>query len=403
MFYIGIDDTDSIKGMCTTYIGALLADELKTSNQKLVRLNPNIKWKTRGNASICLELKKERAKVKEKVLEAVERYAEFEGENTHPGVVFLDGDVPKAFSDFYRKCLQGVAEIKEAEDLAESYGAEVCKFKKGRGIIGAIAAIGSAFDDRTYEIIAYRERENWGRERRIDKASVYGMDSKTFPFTFNNVDGDRILITPHSPCPVLFGIRGENPEILQQAYEMVVANEGIERKIIYMTNQGTDAHLRRVEGISEVEPFSSVILKGRVAGAPKTISGGHVIFPIGDGRGEIDCAAYEPTGDFRKIVRKLMPGDLVEAYGGVRSDGKTINLEKIQILKLAEIYREENPLCGCGRRMESAGRAQGFRCKKCRTHRKEKVRRKVERGLKEGIYQVPPRAMRHLSKPLIRF
>ncbi len=56
-FHVGMDDTDSIEGMCTTFlcysaVKRLLADG-KTrlvDYPHLIRLNPNIPWKTRGNA-----------------------------------------------------------------------------------------------------------------------------------------------------------------------------------------------------------------------------------------------------------------------------------------------------------------------------------------------------------------
>ncbi|MCG7852937.1 MAG: tRNA(Ile2) 2-agmatinylcytidine synthetase, partial [Methanosarcinaceae archaeon] len=55
---IGIDDTDSREGMCTTYLGAVLLDELTVYGTVvgyplLIRLNPTIPYKTRGNASIA--------------------------------------------------------------------------------------------------------------------------------------------------------------------------------------------------------------------------------------------------------------------------------------------------------------------------------------------------------------
>jgi tRNA(Ile2)-agmatinylcytidine synthase len=406
MFYIGIDDTDSAKGMCTTYIGALLVEKLSKYSfvkPRLVRLNPNIPWKTRGNASISLEMNKRPERIEELVLKIVKKYADLDGENTHPGIVFYEGEIPEAFSEFYSSCLHRVVELREAEDLLSKYEGNAYKFKEGRGIIGALAAIGSRFEDKTFEIIAYRKRENWGKERRVDRISVYKMDKVTYPLTFNNVDGDRILIAPHSPCPVLFGIRGENPEILRQAYDMIQAEEEIERAVIFETNQATDAHLEKVDHIEDIKPYSSVILRGIVSEKPRVIQGGHVIFSLSDGRSSIDCAAYEPTKEFRKIVKKLYPGDEVVVYGGVRDSGRrTINLEKIQILSLSKIFEEKNPRCICGRRMESAGRGQGFRCRRCKTTATEKERKEVRRDLEEKIYQVPPRAMRHLSKPLIR-
>ncbi|HUW86389.1 MAG TPA: tRNA(Ile2) 2-agmatinylcytidine synthetase, partial [Methanoregula sp.] len=58
---IGIDDTDSPEGMCTTYLGAVLARRLiregmRIREARLVRLNPNVTWKTRGNAAIALHV-----------------------------------------------------------------------------------------------------------------------------------------------------------------------------------------------------------------------------------------------------------------------------------------------------------------------------------------------------------
>lgn len=411
MLLAGIDDTDSVEGMCTTYIGAVLADRLskfcEVANLRLLRLNPNIKWKTRGNASVYLMLRtKKPEKAKDIILETVQENAVLKDPKTNPGVVFYEGTPPKEFSDFYWRCLYEVVKIREAEKLALEHGAEIHKYKNGRGVIGALAALGSELPDKTYELIAYRPRENWGKERRVDPASVYRMDAHTYPLTFNNIDhaSSRILITPHSPCPVLLGIRGEKKQILEQAFEMLVIEEPIERKVIYETNQGTDAHLRPVKNAGKITPESSVVMRGRVIKEPVILEGGHVIFSLSDGNRSVDCAAYEPTRDFRWIVKQLALGDEVEVYGGVRYNRSiTINLEKIKVLKLREIYEEHNPRCRkCGRRMESAGRNQGMRCRKCGTHEYAKERVLKERGLLERMYQVPPGAMRHLSKPLVR-
>jgi tRNA(Ile2)-agmatinylcytidine synthase len=412
LLHIGIDDTDSLKGMCTTYIGARLGSELAKFSTivslKLIRLNPNIEWKTRGNASISLSINtKNKEKAKKTTLAIVKKYSELGEENTNPGVVFLEGAIPRAFTDFYHRTLHGVVSIADAEATARRYGAEIHKFKKGRGIIGALAAIGSKLEDHTHEIIVYRMEKNYGRPRKVDKTSVYEMDARTFPITFNNVDyaSSRILITPHSPCPVLFGIRGENPGILTQALDMIKANEPMQRVALFETNQATDAHLEHAGKISEIKPYSSVILEGRVIKRPKIISGGHVIFSITDGEDRIDCAAYEPTKNFRWVVNKLRAGDSVRVFGGVRAGERlTINLEKLEIVKLEKIYKEKNPVCEkCGKHMKSAGKNQGFRCKRCKTHKDKKIRVEVKRDVEEKLYEVPPAAMRHLSKPLVRF
>lgn len=411
MFLVGIDDTDSRKGMCTTYLGALLAEKLSSfchiEKLRLLRLNPNIKWKTRGNASICLWLETSKPnRAKKAVLETVEENAVFNDPRTNPGVVFYRGEPPQEFKDFYWRCLREVLDLNEAEKLAYQHGAEIYGYKNGRGVIGALAAVGSELPDRTYELIAYRVRDNWGKKRRVNHDSVYRMNAYTYPLTFNNVDpaSGRVLITPCSPCPVLLGIRGENEEVLRQAYEMLIIDEPVMGTVIYETNQGTDAHIRRVKKIGEARVGSSVALRGIVSAEPRVLRGGHVFFSITDGVDSVDCAAYEPTGDFRRVAASLAPGDEVVVYGGVRKSSRvTINLEKIRVLRLRELYEEHNPKCGkCGKRMESAGRNQGMRCRRCGTHAQGKNRVLKKRAISEKFYQVPPGAMRHLSMPLVR-
>ena len=57
----------------------------------------------------------------------------------------------------------------------------------------------------------------------------------------------RVIITPRGPDPILLGIRGETPEIVKKAFEMVNPLEPVERWVIFRSNQGTDAHLKRIE------------------------------------------------------------------------------------------------------------------------------------------------------------
>ena len=124
------------------------------------------------------------------------------------------------------------------------------------------------------------------------------MDKEFQPYTFNNVDSEkrRVIIIPRGPDPILFGIRGESPEIVKTAFGIVKPLESVERWVIFRSNQGTDAHLKPFEALSKLEPYSSVIAKGVVSQNPRNSSFRHVIFSIKDGTAEVDCAAYEPTG-----------------------------------------------------------------------------------------------------------
>lgn len=227
---------------------------------------------------------------------------------------------------------------------------------------------------------------------------------KMFFSTFDNFDykNKHNRLVPSSPCPILYGIRGENSKDLDNAKELI-KSEKIESWLIFETNQGTDDHLQK-KSINKIEAYDSVIAEGIVSKIPITIKGGHVIFSIKDSTGEIDCAAYEPTKEFRNIIRELIVGDVVEVYGGVREKPLTINLEKIFINNLGkEIIKFENPVCPkCGKHMKSRGTSQGFKCKNCGIKSEKPIIKEKKRGIKKGFYEVPVCARRHLSKPLIR-
>jgi tRNA(Ile2)-agmatinylcytidine synthase len=186
--------------------------------------------------------------------------------------------------------------------------------------------------------------------------------------------------------------------------------EPVERWVVFRSNQGTDAHLTQIESLNQILPYSTVIAKGVVSRNPKVIPLRHVIFAIKDELGEVDCAAYEPTGALRKVARELIVGDTVEVYGAVRkaSHGKplTINLEKINVLTLAPKVLQQNPICpNCYKRLKSMGKNQGFRCEKCgaRVNNMTKVEITFKRDLKAGLYVTSTRSQRHLTKPLRRY
>jgi tRNA(Ile2)-agmatinylcytidine synthase len=421
--HIGLDDTDSTRKGCTTYIAAVLVEKLQRIGAQfidypnLVRLNPNVPWKTRGNGALCLRItynENVEEKIKETVISAVEEFADLQFRGTDPGIVFFKGvKVPSVVKIFAKNTITGIVSLKDALKLIKKFGAEALGYNSCRGIIGGLAAIGEKLDgDHTYEILAYRMPENYGLKRMVDQASIFEMDRATAPYTFNNVDLEkrRVIITPRGPDPILFGIRGETPEIVKKAFSMVKPLEPVERWVIFRTNQGTDAHLKRVKKLCDVKPYRPVIAKGVVSANPKIVPKRHVIFTIRDETTQLDCAAYEPTGALRKIARKLVAGDLVEVHGGVRCPTNnrplTVNLEKIRILKLTPKIIYHNPNCpNCGKRLKSMGANKGFRCETCgsRYINIKKISVRVKREIRRGLYITSTRSQRHLTKPAVRY
>ena len=412
--HIGIDDTDSPDGMCTTYLASQIINKLQENGielvdyPRLIRLNPFARFKTRGNGGVSLKIvNDDKADLaREIVLSEVEKLSMFDCDNTNPGVIFYEGEITNEMQEYAFRAIYEFITIEEAEEFGKSVGCEIHKFKKGRGIIGSIAAISLPLSDYTFELLTYRDSKNYGTKRQIDYDSVYLMDKETFPDTFENIDysEDYIAIEPKTPCPVLYGIRSNNVEALEVAKGIVKVEEPIVDWCIFKTNQHTDMHIQKAESISDMKQFGCYEVVGEVKNKPTIIGGGHMFFYIFDESGEIECGAYEPTKDFRKIVSHLRQGDIIKVFGGI-GEQNTFNIEKFQVIKLNDV-NYENPICPeCGKRLTSAGKNKGFKCKKCgyRDNSIEKIHKKIERALTNSkFYETPVSARRHLSKPLCR-
>lgn len=400
---IGLDDTDSPRGMCTTYLGAVLArrlirEHMQVREARLVRLNPNVTWKTRGNAAVMLDVAGDPATAFSLAGDLVEELADQSCENTNPGLVVTEKTIgPK----FYRKAVQDFCTVEEAVAILETAGARYRGWKNRRGLIGATAAVASELPDKTAEILVYREPARFGTPRVVDRKSLFDAEAATFPNTWDTVDGanDVVVCVPHTPDPVLFGIRGESPHWVMAARQMVRSEPpGIEQ--IWVTNQGTDAHL--IDGsIGGLREGLSYRVHGTVTGHPKTGTGGHVSLVIGDDGNTVRCMAYEPTKQFRHVVRELLPGDRIVACGSYKKG--SINLEKIGIVSLAQKEHIRPLLCtACNKRMTSDGKEKGWKCKKCGARADVPEVETAFRTVKPGWYEVPPSARRHLAKPLCR-
>jgi tRNA(Ile2)-agmatinylcytidine synthase len=401
--YLGLDDTDSPDGMCTTYLGALLARKLEQAGYtigelRLVRLNPNVIWKTRGNAAVCLEVSG--GGEEEAFLTAcglVEEYAEFACENTNPGVVAVSEKPDPAF---YYKALRDFCSVGEAVAALDAVQARYRGYKCGRGLIGALAAVSSEFNDHTFECLAYRTRERFGTPREFSPESFFASEKATYPHTWDTIDpaAGKVVCIPHGKDPVLYGIRGDSPAHIIEAVRYL-KTEQPQFSRLWITNQGTDAHLVPYTGT--LKNGISCQVAGTVIDTPETLRGGHVRFMFRPDSGGESFAvfAYEPTKSFRNVVRQLLSGDQLTLCGSC-SDG-AFNLEKFRIDAVAPSGVRKVPVCPeCGGRMTSAGKNKGYKCRSCSA--RVRVAVEVPRQPAIGWYEVPPGARRHLAKPLAR-
>ena len=419
VFHVAADSTDSATlGMCTTYLGACLLEALEKLGAvaegppRLVRLNPNVPWKTRGNGAVCVRCRAPDAlqpRMVETATALTEALSVLSDPQTNPGLAVLRGDVPAALTEFYHRALHRIVPLEEALARGGEAGAFLRGWKNRRGIIGALAAIGADLSGgRTWEVIAYREAPRRGTKRTVDAHSV-AEACRRRPTTFFNVGPDgRLLCVPRAPCPVLFGLRGVDPaDAIAAAAEVI--SEPVERWVLWETNQQSDAHIEAVPDGRALAPFMSVTLDGAVATRPEFRRGGHLYFSIRDAAGgELPCVAYRPMRAFRHALAALAPGDAITVWAAVRPADAThpmvLNLEKVRVRKCVALVATANPLCPhCGGRMESLGRGQGARCKKCRQRARslEKARTPQARAIAPGFIEPPPTAWRHLYRPVV--
>jgi len=407
---IGIDDTDSReRGMCTTYVAAMLADRIRREGGDvervlLVRLNPAVEHKTRGNAALAVHCDFDPQRAHALGRAALDR-AETGDDRTNPGLVVAPcepGDIPDAVAAFAEDAVRSYLDRGTARERCADAGFGTASCGNGRGLIGALAAVGAwrAFEEWTYERLAYRERERWGTTREVDRGSVFAAAAAWYPTVWDTVDREEgtAVCVPRTPCPVLYGIRGDDPEAVARV-AADITGEPVARSQLFVTNQGTDAHLR-AGTIGQLRDGHAYRVTGEVVEPPDTREGGHVFLRLGDGPATVDVAAFEPTKRFRDRVRKLRTGDRITACGEV-SDG-TLKLEKFAVRDLVTTERATPDCPDCGRSMESAGRDAGYRCRDCGTDAPGKVERPLKRTLEEGWYEVPPVARRHVAKPLVR-
>lgn len=424
--FIAVDDTDSRDGMCTTFLATEIIRELSDmdiiGNPRLVRLNPAVPWKTRGNASLVIRFGKGAGRTKKIGEISGKDVVCFESLSQEPDRKGLLERITRVVTDnredgsesglvisetrpdpsLYWAGVRTILPKETAEKELDRISAEVFQVGEGRGIIGAACGMAWVPGDRTYELIAYRHRLKWGTERTVDPASIRRMDSD-FPETFNSWEErpQKVTMVPSTPCPVLYGLRSSIEEELPQAARTIIS-EDMERWIIFETNQGTDDHI--IRGAEELVPDRSYLVNGVVNGTARRLAGGHVFIDLDTAYGQLTLGAYEPSKEFRMLFDQLIPGDTVEAMGELRDRPRTLNVEKMHVIGLADLaVKTSNPECPeCGRKMKSIGKGQGYRCRGCHTRSDRPIIEKQTRWIVPGWYEPPAAARRHLSKPLKR-
>jgi len=415
ILHIGIDDTDSPKGMCTTFLAYKIITRLKKENvdfldyPNLVRFNPNIPWKTRGNGAVGFKISTSNPKkIKNLVKKFVKQYSDVKN-GANPGLVFCQNEnIPDEFIKLSSDAMWKLIHRNDAKKILSKYNFDFFYLGNGQGLVGATSVIGYNFDDQTYELLSYRKSSQFGKKRFLNKSKVKSMQEKTYPNTFNSYDSkkNKLLLMPHGPDPVFYGVRGDDTSTLISASKMIQPVEKLHGHLIFKSNQGTGDHLKNEIDVNDFLPYTSGILKGIVTSKPTVSNGGHIFFSITTKNKKIRCAVYKPTA-ITHIAKELIVGDKIRVGGGVRKATKNhpriLNLEFIEIIKLEKKSKLVNPFCKkCNKHMKSKGKNQGFQCIRCKKFAIRKVRQLIPRTLKKQMYIPDVSAHRHLTKPLQR-
>jgi len=415
ILHIGIDDTDSPKGMCTTFLSYKIVKFLEKEEiqfmdfPSLIRFNPNIPWKTRGNGAVRLTIKtKNPKKIKNKIIQLVASYSDTKN-GANPGLVFYQNKkIPVSFHNFSKLALWKLISRKQAKQFVSENNIDSFYLGNGQGLVGAISAVGYKFFDHTFELLCYRKKSQFGKRRCISRDSVKKMQSTTFPETFSSYDNenDRVLITPHGPDPVFYGIRGETVKSVVRASTIVDVDEKLDGYMVFKSNQGTGDHLKNKLEVDDLKPYTSGFLVGEVCSKPVTEQGGHVFFSIQVKDQKIRCAIYKPT-KITKIARNLIHGDKIHIGGGIRRASKNhvriFNVEFLRVIQLAKNNSSTNPTCKkCNKKMKSKGSKQGFECVKCGSRSVSKSILEIPRKIQCKLYLPSVSAHRHLTRPYQR-
>ncbi len=432
IYHIGLDDFDSLSHGCTTHVATYLLHSLAkrfshiifVDYPNLVRLNPSIPWKTRGNGAIairiaikCININNLLGIVEDIIDEYYWRYnsdvKNIASSDKEPGLVIAENNVVNNMGSLYINTLTDVVLPEVMRKKINRYGGEnivISKKYHGRGIVGATASIGwiAVNSDYTYELLVYRSKQFYSSNRCIDEESVRYFDSIARGRTFNNIDTDsnRILITSHGADPILYGIRGEEPEVLLRALDIIKVCEPISLWTIFRTNQGTDAHAVD-RSVSDLRIYRTGRLRITISSKPSIEPGGTVIINGFDATGSITLAFFRPS-NLSRYASMLVPGDVIEVNGHVKPwNGRLVfHVEKFAILNLALIYKCKTPLCPyCRKRLTKVGRGKGYKCEKCgySVMNFELECKYIERPIRLGLYIPPPRALKHLIKPIERY
>ena len=368
--WLGIDDTDSLEGGCTTLVFHELLNALPCEHgePRLTRLWPFAAQRTRGNASLSVEIYCDDSIVEwldgywnENILPLKGKISESDHSErkqypSDPGMTLFQKQPDE---DYYWEAVRGNADFYNG---GHQWG--------GKGRIGAAASCAWRAKTSTWEGIAWRLQE-----RYVSEDALKLVDDIEGTFLCRDPRTKRGLISPRGPCPVMFGVRATTRDVANQATEILVQNSApTVGSRIFLTNQATGDHIDSIR--------SSIVETKEI------LKGGHVII-----NGKL--IAFSESGDVNKLAQWVEIGDEID-WMGLEYEYKF----HLEALRITASNRNVRPLCHCGTRMKSMGANQGVRCPKCKEKSNENWTTENREPPISGWAQPPVDKRRHLAKSL---
>lgn len=411
--HIGIDDVDSPRGGCTTHFTYIFLKRMirevpearLIDYPNLVRLNPAIPFKTRGNGGVSVRVAVPRnliEKVVDVLDESLETYAGELGGGGDAGALVVEAPAHEGLRKLYWRALTDYVHRDYLNTFLTKVAGMTHYVRGGKGLVGAAAAIGWWLpSDCTYELIIYREGE-----RCVDRDAFMRVAEPLADVLFSDWVGGKLLITPHGPDPVLAGVRGEDPSALLAFTDPGIYCGRASGWMIYRTNQGTNQH--HIMRPDALRPYQTGCFSGVTVSRPEVRKGGDVVIRVAWGGAVTHAVFFKETG-LNEVARSLVVGDSVRVCGTAKyweGVGAVVHAETLTVWPRPAV-RVMNPRCPrCGARMKSAGRGRGWKCPKC-GYRSLDLRREItvmERDpLVSGLYVPRDEAIKHLIKPKHRY
>ena len=392
MGWLGLDDTDSLNGGCTTEVFHRLLNGLpedaELGTPRLVRLWPFAQRRTRGNAAVAVEI---RSNDEPALLNHLDRWwknhifpltgdvqestiSERVQTPASPGMVWFSRPPDAAI---YWAAVRGEVSEEDLPKPLRRWG--------GHGCIGATAAVAWPAMTFTWEAIAWRKNGANG-PRFVDENTLLMLDAWPEVVFSRDPRRGKQLVAPRGVSPVLFGLRALSESTAERACRTLLNAEDTEEAMgwrVFQTNQASGDHL---EG-SIIGDVLALEVNSVRKHAMLTVSENTLI------------RVFAESGPVNALARWLMPGDRIEVRGLRHPDG-SVHAEQMRLVKSVPRARLR-PLCpSCGHRMKSMGSGQGVRCPICK-HRSGDDWVSVEsKPPYESWVEPEVDGRRHLARPL---